>query len=524
MTRSRFAAWSIIAALSIAGVGVPVSTRAAPAGPTTFIVGNRDPVSFNPNYDFVGNAYYVAPNVLDKLVEISTLGDVIPSLTRSWRVSPDGKVYTLTLASGVRWHDGKPFTADDVKFTVESVVKEKGVAAKLLAGVTRIETPNPTTVVITLAEPDATFLNTLGTYYGFFILPKHLYERTDVRRNSYNWKPVGTGPFRFVEWIKGSHLTLEVNPEHFKGRPAIDRLVFKFIEEVPVALVALQAGEIHTTQLSVSYGEVERLRRNQSLATEMEPSPILVWLGFNLRKKPFADARVRRALAAAIDRDALARIVYRQMVRPAHGTYLESVKWAFNPQAKQPAYDRKEAEGLLDDAGYPRGTDRRRMSLTISTFRGSALWGLPETAFFIKSQLQKIGVDVSIDMTDFAAWTDKVNRRGEFDMAIAGGIHGPEPSNFAEFVASNGVRNAMAYKNPRVDELFHRARLTADREQRAGYYRQIQAIIAEDLPRVSLVLYTFPRVWRKGFTGMYWQEGFRDRAPQHYFGFVKPQP
>jgi peptide/nickel transport system substrate-binding protein len=504
--------------LSLAGAGA----LGAPAG-TTLVVGNRDPVALNPNYDLVGNAYYVAPSVFDKLVEISVSGGIVPSLARSWRISPDGKTYTFTLESGVAWHDGMPFTSEDVKWSIESVVKEKGVAAKLLAGITRIETPNPTTVVITLNALDSTFLSNLGTYYGFFILPKRLYENTDVRRNPYNLKPVGTGPYRFVEWVKGDHLTFEANPRYFKGKPGADRLIFKMIEEVPVALAALEAGEINTTQLSISYSEAERLRKNQNLQVAMEPSQIMVWLGFNLRKKPFDDVRVRRAIASAIDRDALARIVYRRMAPGAAAPYLATVKWAYNADAKQPAYNTKVAEQLLDEAGYKRGGDRKRMQLSLSTFRGSSLWGLIETAYYIKSQLQKIGIDADIELTDFATWTDKVNRRGEFDLAIAGGVHGPEPSSFEEFVGSAGVRNAMAYKNPRVDDLFQKARATADQDQRAGFYKEIQALVAQDLPRVSLVQYTFPRIWSKGWTGMFWEEGYRDKAPQHYFGFARPQ-
>lgn len=523
MRRNLYVTFVACLLLPFAVLAMPREMIGGPAGDAAFIVGNRDPVSFNPNYDLVGNAYYVAPNVLDKLLEVSATGSLIPGLARSWRIGSDGRTYTLSLVTGVQWHDGKPFTSEDVKFSIESVLKEKGVAAKLLAGITRIDTPDPATVVISLDAPDATFLNTLGTYYGFFILPKHLYEGTDVRRNPYNWRPVGTGAYRFVEWIKGSHLTLEVNPQYFKGRPTMNRLVFRFIEEVPVAIAALEAGEIHATQLSVSYGEVERLRRSENLVTAMEPSQIMVWLGFNLREKPFNDQRVRRAIAAAIDRDALGRIVYRRMAKPSHGTYLEAIQWAYNPRATQPGYDLKEAERLLDEAGYPRRTDRRRMTVGLSTFRGSALWGLPETAFFIKSQLQKIGVWIDIDLTDFATWTDKVNRRGEFDLAIAGGVHGPEPSNFAEFVSSKGARNAMAYNSPRVDELFDRGRLASDLNSRAEIYKQIQAIVANDLPRISLIQYTFPRVWRKGFTGLYWEESFRDKVPQHYFGMVRPQ-
>jgi len=148
---------------------------------------------------------------------------------------------------------------------------------------------------------------------------------------------------------------------------------------------------------------------------------------------------------------------------------------------------------------------------------------LPETSYFIVEQLQKVGIDAQSDIADFAAWGDKVNTRGDFDMAIAGGIHGPEPANFADFVATGGVRNAMGYSNPRVNELFARGKLTVDVAARGPIYKEIQTIIAQDLPRLSLLTYVYPRVWRKGWTGMYWQPGIREKVPEHFFGLVKFQ-
>jgi peptide/nickel transport system substrate-binding protein len=484
------------------------------------IVGQREVTHLNVNYDLEIIAPYILPNIQDKLVEINGEYDIIPGLARSWEISPDGLRYTFHLAESVRWHDGHDFTSEDVKWTIQSVIEEQGVAAKLLTGVTSIETPDRNTVVITLSEPDSTFLNSLGTYYGFFILPKHLYEGSDVRTNEYNMKPVGTGPFIFKEWVQGSHITLVANDDYFQGRPKVDSLVFRFADHVPVVLAALESGEMHTSQLAVAFGEIPRLQNTGVLDVEMQPGTNPIWMGFNLTKAPFDDVRVRRAIAHAIDRKALSDVVF-QGLSPAHETtYCESIAWVVNEDAHQPEYDLEKAAQLLDEAGLPL-VNGVRLRTTVSCFRGTSLWGMPEAAEFIKEQLSQVGIITEIKLMEYATWTEVVNERHEFDMAIAGGLRGPNPQDFTNFVADGGARNCMQYVNPRVEQLFRDVKLAVDRDEVAAMYKEIQAIVAEDLPLLTLVMNVDPRVSRKEFTGFYWQENAKKLVPTHSFRLVE---
>lgn len=518
LTRSAKIALIALMALAVLGSQGVMSAKK----PVVLIVAQREPDLLCANWDMRAGAYYILPNIQSKLFDVNENFEVIPDLAEKWSISPDGTVYTVSIRKGVKFHHGPEVTAHDVKWNYDTVIEVGGPNASLLKTVKNIQVVDKYTVAFNLSEPSGVFLSTLAAYYGVFILPKDLYEGTDVRANPYNRKPVGTGPFKFVEWQPGSHITLEANNDYFAGRPEVDRLVFRFMDHLPTALAALEKGEVHTTQLSLAFGEIPRLQKMRNLEVVLKPDVNPIWMGFNLMSSKFSDVRVRRAVAHAINRDAIAAIVFKGLTHAENSIWLSAVKWASSPDAEIPSYDVAKANKLLDEAGFKPGPDGVRFDTKICAFRGGTLWGMPETADFIREQLKQVGIRASVQLMDLATWQEMVNNRGDFELAIAGGMRGPDPGDFAIFVGKDGARNAMRYENPKVEELFRRGARESDPKKRAAIYFELQKIVAEDLPLINTTQTINPYVHRTEFTGFPWQEQFRDTGRKHFFGQVRP--
>jgi peptide/nickel transport system substrate-binding protein len=485
---------------------------------------NYEPKFWNINYDYDGGALYLNQNVLSKLVAYDYVTwELHPDLAESWEVSPDGLEYTFNLREGVLWHDGEPFTSADVKWTIDSLIEEGDAATayKYVASVEEVQTPDDFTVVFKLKEPDATFMDGQAAYYGFNILPKHLYEGTDVRNNPHNFEPVGTGPFKLVEHVPGSHALMEANEDYYGPVPYYDEMVCRFIQNRPTAMAALEAGELDYSTSSPPPGEVARLQALPHIEVDATPALIIMWFGFNFDREELADQRVRQAIVHAIDRDEIASKLYLGSVEPANTPYISLVEWAHNPDARMPEYDPEKAEQLLDEAGYERGSDGTRFSLTYTAFIAS-IWGGPEQAEMIKQYLGDVGIDVTVEVLEFALFNEKIRNKREFDLVSSGGIWGPDPNEYYNFVGSNGVRNVMGYSNERVDELFELGKRTVDQDERKEYYYEIQEIVAEEVPLCPIIEYAYNRPYRTGLRGFWWQSEAVGTVGQDMYNLVHP--
>lgn len=467
----------------------------------TLIISNRvEMKTLNPNTDLDFESFFIThAGVYDRLVEVNfETGDVYPDLAEEWTVSDDATKLTFKLHPDAKWHDGEPATSADVAWTFNKINDEQSWQSTVLSVIENIETPDDHTVILNLKEPNAALLSRLGELNAPVILPKHIYEGTDWTTNEANNAPIGTGPFKFVEWVKGSHVELEANTEYHWGRPYIDHLIMRFIPSQAVDMAALESNEIHYMSQSPPFGELERLSENSNLKVILEKRVLPIWVAFNLRREPWDDVRMRRALAMATDEQDISKRVYFGYGPVAKGAYL-SASWAYNPDALEPTYDPDEAERLMDEAGYPRGADGNRLSITIVD---SITMGFAETNQVMKEQLAKVGIDVTIQSIEWGSFTEVVLKKYDFDIALVGGGHGPDPDTFSNFVETGKIRNSMGYSNSRVDELFQLARSSGDIEQRKQYYYEIQEIIVEELPRYNIVEYAWPCVYRADWHGI----------------------
>ena len=507
-TLAALAAAALAALALAAGGGGAADERRAPAPKPryggTLVIAAGDPGPLNPAISSSGQLHPVTGQIFNGLIRLDRDFDAQPDLARRWRVSRDGRTYTFFLAPNARWHDGRPFTSADVKFTYDEVLFKLHPRTRTLAElVERVSAPSRNVVVFRLERRYAPFITWLDEDNGP-ILPQHLYAGTDPLTNPVNNRPVGTGPFRFESYTRGDRVVLVRNRQYFRpGLPYLDRLVFRVMQSAQAAQ-AFEAGEVDLFMFP-SGADVLRLRgRRGVVSTERgrEGFARVVPLVLNLRRKPFDDRRVRQAIAYALDKGFIARTAYAGVLGPATSPLTRHIRWAYTPKVQQYPRNLARARALLDQAGLRRGEGgiRFRTSLIFD-----AAWA--RQAELIKSQLGDVGIDVDLRLMEFNTWVRRLYLEWDFDMGYTNFTHPPDPDVGWKriYVCSNIVKapftNGAGYCNHTVDRLFDRAAVELSRRKRAALYRQIQAIVARDVPVIPIADGIGPWIYRNEFQG-----------------------
>src|SRR6185503_6910451 len=289
-------------------------------------------------------------------------------------VSPDRLTYTFRLRDGVKWHDGKPFTSEDVKFSIESIVRPFHSRGRTYFGeVTAIETPDPRTVIFKLKTPVPYFLKAFQAGESP-IMPRHGFTEDEISGNRIRQakimqQPIGTGPFKLKEWQRGSHIIFERNPDYWKaGRPYLDQLVLRVLPDGAARAIAVEKGEVDLAPMSaLPPAEMQRLSKLPTLVSSEQGSEALgpmMWLEVNMREKPLSDVRVRQAISMAIDREKLVDVIWYGNGKPARGPIVSGNPVHFDKTLKPFEYNVQKANRLLDEAGYPRAAGNIRFKLT----------------------------------------------------------------------------------------------------------------------------------------------------------------
>ena len=484
--------------LALALLGI--STFAA-ALQTLVIAYYGDPIWFNPNAKTDDYGAAMTRNIFNQLVSLDVNYDVIPQLATSWEVSGDEKVYTFHLREGVKWHDGTTFTSKDVKYTLDAIVSNKGAAYDNLAMIEEVLCPDDMTAVVKLKDPYAPFIPFLA-WYGTMIMPAHLYEGTDWNDNPANQEPVGTGPFKFVEWVKGDHITLEKNDDYWGEGPFVDRIVFKIIPDPNTALQAFLNGEADINENRPGFGSLAILEMNPEVEIVVMSSPSRYYVGFNLtdESRPVTNLKVREAMACAIDKQAIVDKVLGGYGGIGEFFYTPAIPWAIDESITAPDYDPEKADSLLDEAGFTRGDDGWRFEVDLLYFQG-ADW--TDMAAVIKENLKEVGIKVNLGEYEIATWIEKVLNAHNYDIALLNGFQGPDPANLTLRVGTGGGLNIMGYSNDTVDYNLTEGAKISDIELRKPYYYAVQAELAKDLPFVPLAEVSYIYVYKTYVEGLY---------------------
>jgi peptide/nickel transport system substrate-binding protein len=479
----------------------------APARGATLVAAiQSDPGHLNPAITTNGGVHTAAALLYNGLVGLAEDLTPVPELAERWEVERGGALYRFHLRPDVRWHDGSPFTAADVRFTFEEVLLQLHSRTRASLGpvLAAVETPDELTVEFHLRRPYAPLLQQLNVVEAP-ILPRHLFEGSDPQRNPRNVAPVGTGPFRFVSYRPDAEIRYAANADYFGGAPALEQVVLRVIPDPSTQVVALEAGEVDWL-FGVPGPERERLRRNGSirfLQTTINPggSNCIMSVAFNLDRPVLRDVRVRRAIAHAVDREQVRERVLFGEGRAADAPISSAIPFAHAADLALPQIDTAAAGRLLDSAGWRRGPDGVRVARGVDGVPDGTRLVLGFKAFpiftaygqLLRAQLRAVGLDLRVEILENAVFVESVFTDREFDTAIAAYCNGTDPEiGVRRMYASSSIgpvpfSNAAGYRNPAVDSLFDLAGGTLDTAERRRLYRRIQEIVVEDLPYLWLV-------------------------------------
>jgi peptide/nickel transport system substrate-binding protein len=443
-----------------------------------------------------GPSVFVSAKVTEGLLDYDFDLNPQPQLATSWSVSPDGLEYTFKLRKGVKWHDGQDFTAADVAFSIETLKEFHPRGRATFAAVEDIRMPDPHQIVLVLSRPTPFLLKAFAASESP-IVPKHIYQSGRADQNPASNAPIGTGPFAFKEWKRGSHVLLERNPDYWdQPKPYVDRLILSFISDSAARSVAIETGEVHLAPNSpVPLSDIERLRQQPHLAfvnDGYQYTNNITRIEFNLERPYFSDLRVRQAIAHAIDRRALVNTAWYGFGTPISGPIHPALRRFYVADLPVPGFDVARANKLLDDAGLPRGSDGIRLRLSHDPLPIGD--GPRRGGEFIKQALSRVGIDVTLRAQDFAAYIRRVYADRDFDFTYntMSNLFDPTVGVQRLYWSKNFKKglpfsNGSGYSNPEVDRLLEAAAIEIDETKRIEYFAQFQRQIALDLPDIGIV-------------------------------------
>jgi peptide/nickel transport system substrate-binding protein len=437
-------------------------------------------------------SHNVAGQIYNGLVKYDKNLKIVGDLAESFMVSKDGLAISFKLRRNVRWHDGAPFTSRDVLYTYRVIIDPKTPTpySESFKQVAALQAPDPFTVIVRYAKPYAPALESWATA----VLPAHLLEGNDITRSPLARKPVGTGPYRFKEWVAGQRIVLEANRDYFEGQPYISRYVYRIIPDSSTIYMELKAGAIDQMVLTpVQYARQTNDKQfRQRFNKYRYPSNAYLYLGYNNRHPLFRDRRVRVALSSAINKDELVHGVLFGMGQKSHGPIVPG-RWAYNPDVKDVTFDPDRSRKLLAEAGWKPGSDGilqkdgKPLRFTILTNHGNQQRLM--TAQILQQRLKVIGVDVRIRVVEWAAFLKEFIDKGNFEAVLLAWGTGQDPDMYDVWHSSKtkpGELNFIGFSNQEVDRLLEEGRSTFDIEKRKKAYFRIQEILAEEQPYTFL--------------------------------------
>lgn len=428
-----------------------------------------------------------------------------PQLAESWDVSEDGLTYTFRLAKKAKWHDGHPFTAADVVFSCDVFLKE--VHPRARSNFERCESITALddhTVEFKLREPYAAFIYAFETG-GCPLAPKHIYEGTDYRSNPANDHPIGTGPFMFKEWVRGSHIHLVANPDYYQeGKPHLTEIFYRIVPDAAARSVAMESGEAQLSQWNdVEHFDVKRLAALPSLEFTTKGyeffSPIM-WYEVNLRKKPFDDVRFRKAMMHLLDRNFIVDRILFGLAAPATGPIASTTKF-HQPDLPEYEFSVEKANAILDEMGMKRDASGNRVTIRFLVAPYGEVW--TRLAEYFRQAMSAGGIEVILDTTDIAGWGQQVaNWEHEATTNMLYQNADPAIGVARNYISSNirkGVlfTNTQGYENPEVDRLFEEAAVQTSDDARQERYSKVQRILVDEVPVLWMTEQRYPTLYDK---------------------------
>ena len=464
----------------------------------------------------------VAP-LYSTLLQIDPLSypKIIGDVATEWKIAPDALSYTFKIRQGVRFHDGSPLTATDVKATYDKIVfPQEGVRSvrkNAYSAITSVEAPDPSTVVFKVKFPSASLLSNLASPWNVIYPKKYL----DKDPNYFKSNIVGSGPFKFKNYTRGSTFEGERNPDYFiKDRPYLDGYKFYVSTETSVRAAALRSGRAWIEFRTMPLAEVEAIRKTlgDRVVVQETPATGLFGIAMNQTMKPFTDVRVRKALTLAFDRYTAGRVLYPlASLRDVGGLMRPATEWAMSEVELQkfPGFgrdmekNRAEAKRLLAEAGYPNGfkvvLKNRNIKIPYQDF-----------AVFVIQEWRKIGVEAEHRPLETAAWFADGRDTASFELIINGTFnYMDDPDLFLERYTTGDPNNWGRFSDPRIDDLFARQTRALDPSERKRLVNELEKIVLENA-------YHIPGLWWRRAV-VHWAKVKNYVAPPNHYSNQKLQ-
>jgi len=439
-------------------------------------------------------SHEVSGFIFNGLVKYDKDLTLIGDLAQSWEISEDGLVITFHLKKGIKWHDGVEFTAEDVLFGYKTIINEKTLSAykEDYFQVKKAEVLDKYTFRVTYEKPFAPALISWGS---LIVLPKHILEKEDINKAGFSRKPVGTGPFKFKEWLAGQKVTLDANDNYFEGRPYLDGVVVRIVPDATTMFLELKTQGLDWIGLSpLQYKkqtQSEFFKKNYKKFKY--PSFSYTYLGFNLKHPWFREKKVRQAIAFALDKEEIVKGALLGMGSISTGPYVPDT-WPYNPDVKKYEHNPQKAKELLKEAGWSDSDNDGILEKNGKKFEFTILTNMSnttriKTATIIQYRLKDVGIKVNIRQLEWSAFINWFIDKKRFEAVILGWSIGLDPDQY-DIWHSTKIKekelNFVSFKDPEVDDLLEKGRRTFDLEKRKQAYFRIQEILAEELPYIFL--------------------------------------
>ncbi|CAN7374586.1 peptide ABC transporter substrate-binding protein [Mesorhizobium sp. LjNodule214] len=505
--------------LTGAGRALAATPPSEPKGQV--IVGfSQEPTVFNPHLPHIEVDEGIHFSVFDPLFGVDPKGNFFPALAKevptveNGGISADGLEWHVKLRDDVKWHDGQPFTAEDVKFTIELLVDPKfrswrRAGHELVQDLTVV---SPTEIKWKMKEPYAPYPSILA---ATFIVPKHVLGAAEDKNTApFNNAPIGTGPFKWVERMAGDHIELAANTDYFADGPYLKSLIYKYIPDLTVLYTQFKTGDIDVIGLQwITADHYEEAKALGGTAVAVIPAATIESLSFNMERPQFKELAVRQALYHALDKKTIIDALYYGLPTPTE-TYMPQQSFYYNPDLPKQEYDLDKAKKLLDDAGWVPGgdgirvKDGVRLSFKNSTTAGNHI--REQAQQFIQQSYRDIGVEVVISNLPPAVMWGDYWMKSEFDSVVVGinFLTGSDPDT-SDYLSSKSIpakggsgQNTWQYASPEVDKLLESGGVEFVPEQRKQAYLKIQETVRSDLPFLPMFQYATVRGHKSGVEGV----------------------
>jgi peptide/nickel transport system substrate-binding protein len=504
---TRAAALGLIPVLA-GGTGISPALAAQDATPVKggkfTTLGHQEVASLSPEGSGPTVQWVAIAQIHNALYEMDHNYELVPVLAESYEASDDGLTYTFKLRKDVTFHNGDSFSSEDVKYTYEWIMDEKNASTRIsdFELVSKVEAPDATTVVVTLKQPDVTFMVKASTTY---IYPAKYHA--EIGEEAYTAKPVGTGPFKLKEWNAQQRTLLERFDKHFRGPANFDEFQLDVVPEAGGRMAALESGQADNSIWALNAEDNQTLSDSGDFTVFETMNVATNHFPLNNTHPVLGDKAVRQAMVYAIDRQALADDIFKGQAIIATSNLSPAVEKYYNADVTTYAYDPEKAKQVLDDAGWTEGDggirekDGQKLAFTCVAISGDSN-RRPE-AEIAQQSYKAVGMDMQIQEATVDTILEAMVK-GEMDMSLFnwtyGGTNGDPDAR--DTLHSGGANNFNNFKNDRVDELLEKGVTEQDEAKRIEMYKEIQSIVADEVPFVFLLVFTGFAFYNKSIKGL----------------------